>query len=88
MTTLPGSPDGKGMTITANAAYVLTKHGGRLEDEYEMVGSPPGGFVDVVPSPPPPSHQLLLPPPVATPTSGNIVGASEEAVYEPVPGDR
>ena len=42
-TTLPSSPDGMGMTITttANIAYEQIKHGGRLEDEREVVSSPP-----------------------------------------------
>ena len=80
MTTLPGSPDGKGVAITttANTAYELTKHGGRLEDEYELVSSPPpGGYV--VPSPPP-SHQPLVP-------TENVGGAGD-AVYEPIPGNK
>ena len=89
MTTLPGSPDGKGVAIT-NRAYEPIKHGGRLEDEYEMVTSPPentrGGYVNVVLlQPPPSSHQPLPPPPVA---SENVGGAGEEAVYEPIPGDK
>ena len=92
MTTLPGSPDGEGVAITttANTAYAVTKHGERLEDEYELVSSPPesspGGYVNVVLLPPPPSHQPLpaVPSPVATPTPEN--GSGEEAVYEPIPG--
>ena len=94
MTTLPGSSDVKGVAITTttNRAYELIKHGGRLEDGYDLVSppeSPPGGYVNVVPSPPPPSsHQPLPPPPVAIPTPGNGAGAGEEAVYEPIPGDK
>ena len=93
MTTLPGSPDVKSVAITttANRAYEPIKHGGRLEDEYEQVNSPPesppGGYVNVVPSPPPPSHQPLpaVPPPAAIPPPEN---GGEEAVYEPIPGDK
>ena len=47
MTTLSGSPDVKGVAITTttNRAYELIKHGGGLEDEYDLVSppeSPPG----------------------------------------------
>ena len=90
MTTLPGSLDEKGLAITTttNRAYEPIKHGG---DEYEQVNSPPesplGGYVSVVPSPPPPSHQPLpaVPPPAAIPPPEN---GGEEAVYEPIPGDK
>ena len=40
---------GVALTTTANRAYEPIKHGGRLEDEYEQVNSPPesppGGYV-------------------------------------------
>ena len=96
MTTLPGSPDVKDVafTTTTNRAYEPIKHGGRLEDEYDLVSppeGPPGVYVNVVPSPPAPSsHQPLpaVPPPVATPTPENGGGAGDEAVYEPIPGDK
>ena len=74
MTTLPGSLDEKGVAITTttNTAYGVTKHGGRQEDEYDLISPPessPGGHVSVVPSPPPPSRQPLpaVPPPAAIP---------------------
>ena len=95
MTTLAGSPDGKDVqdvdiTTIGNTSYGVIKNGRRLQVEYELVGnppgSPPGGYVNVVPSPPPPFHQPLPPQPVATPTPRNV--CREEAVYEPVPGDK
>ena len=91
MTTLPGSPDVKGVAISTNRAYEPINHGGRPEDECELVDSPPesppGRHVSVVPSPPPPSHQPLpaVPPPAAIPPPEN---GGEEAVYEPIPGDK
>ena len=41
-TTLPGSPDVKGVAITTttNRAYEPIKHGGKLEDEYDLVSPP------------------------------------------------
>ena len=78
---------GVALTTTANRAYEPIKHGGRLEDEYEQVNSPPesppGGYVNVVSSPPPPLP--AVPPPAAVPPPEN---GGEEAVYEHIPGDK
>ena len=85
MTTVPGSPDGKSVTIATTATNTGAKHGERSDDEFGPVTSPlgstPGGYL--VPSPPPlSSHRPLPPPPVATPTPVNVGGAGEEDVYE------
>ena len=96
---LPGSPviEGVAITTTPNTAYEMMKQGGRVGGEYEVVNSPPGGpplskdleGMYEVPSPPS-SHQPMpaIPLPVAPPTSGNVGGAGEEAVYESIPGDK
>ena len=91
MTTLPGSLDEKDLAVitTTNTAYGVTKHKGRLDDEYERIisspKSPPEEYL--IPSPPSPSHQPLpaVPPPAAIPPPEN---GGEEAVYEPIPGDK
>ena len=91
MSTLPGSTviEGIAITTTANTAYGMMRHGERLEDEYEVMSSTPGGFPYEVPSPRS-SRQPLppIPPPVATPTSGNVGEVKQENVYEPIPGDK
>ena len=89
MTTLSGSTviEGVAISTTANTAYGMTRHGERLEDEYEVI-SPPGEFPYEVPSPPSSRQPLpTIPPPVATPTSGNLDEVKQENVYEPVSGD-
>ena len=96
---MAGSPviGGDGLKTTTNTAYEMMKQrgqGGRMEDDYELVNSPPGGpppDIDEeydIPSPPTP-HQPLPPPPVAPPTSSNGgVAEEEEGVYEIIPGDK
>ena len=99
MSVVAGSPviGGDVLKTTTNTAYEMMKQrgqGGRMEDDYELINSPPGGpppDIDGkydIPSPPAP-HQPLPPPPVAPPTSANT-GVVEEAeeMYEIIPGDK
>ena len=97
---MAGSPviGGDVLETTTNTAYEMVKQrgqGGRLEDDYELVNSPPGGpppDIDEkydIPLPPLAPHQPLPPPPEAPPTSSNGgVAEEEEGVYEIIPGDK
>ena len=81
MAVLSGSAVTEDLKTTTNTAYEIMKQReqeGRLEDDYDIVSSPPGG-----------PHQPLPLPPVAPPTYINV-GVAEEAegVYEIIPGDK
>ena len=99
MSVVTGSPviGGDVLETTTNAAYEMMKQrgqGGRMEDDYELINSPPGGpppNIDEkydIASPPAP-HQPLPLPPVTPPTAANM-GVVEEAegMYEIIPGDK
>ena len=96
MAGLAGSPQLEPVAIKTitNTAYEMTKQqeqGGRLEDDYEPISSPPEGSTHRAGSIPPPpiSHQPLnISPPVA-PLVRQVGVAEEEegGVYEIISGD-
>ena len=99
MSVVTGSPviGGDVLKTTTNTAYEVMKQrgqGGRMEDDYELINSPPGApppDIDEkydIASPLAPQQPLPLPS-VAPPTAANM-GVVEEAegMYEIIPGDK
>ena len=72
------------MTTTPNEAYGLTQHGGGKEEEEET------SQYEVMSTPTASSTQHPLPPvpsPLDAPTEG-VDEVEEQAMYEPIPGDK
>lgn len=84
--------NGAELKTTTNTAYVQTKCGRRLEDDYDLISPPEshfGGYVNVVPLPPHLYRQPLpaLSSSVAIPPA-ETTDRAEEVMYEQIPGDK